>query len=176
MKSVFKTLFVVTLLVLSLPVTAQRSGATKDPSLNRGDGLAMSRSDLNKMRNQNQDKNIRQTDLYMFASAFSMLDSVIYVSDIHKVDGVTVNNKWFLKNRVDFERQFMERVSEESVYDLEEIMLPVIYYSEKEKNVVKQREKLIKRNAKTNKYSLNYIQGFRFTNPIEVADSTAAQQ
>ena len=176
MRAVLKTVLAAAMIMFSLTASAQRSGRTKDPTINRGDGLEMSRSDLSKIRNQKQDKNSRKTNLYMFASSFSMLDSVIYVSDVHKVDSVTVNNKWFLKNRVAFEQQFMDRVSQESVYDLEEVMMPVIYYGEKEKKVLKQREKLIKRNGKSNRYALNTINDFIFVNPVEEAESETEQQ
>lgn len=175
MRAVLNIVLAVAMMLFSLSASAQRSGRTKDPTLNRGDGLEMSRSDLSKMRNQKQDKNSRETNLYMFASSFSMLDSVIYVSDVNKVDSVIVNNRWFLKNRVNFEQQFMERVSQESVYDLEEVMMPVIYYGEKEKKVLKQRDKLIKRNGKTNRYSLFFIKDFRFVNPIEEAEPETEQ-
>ncbi|MBO4561133.1 MAG: hypothetical protein J5705_04090 [Bacteroidaceae bacterium] len=176
MRAVLKTVLAAAMIMFSLTASAQRSGRTKDPTINRGDGLEMSRSDLSKIRNQKQDKNSRKTNLYMFASSFSMLDSVIYVSDVHKVDSVMVNNKWFLKNRVAFEQQFMDRVSQESVYDLEEVMMPVIYYGEKEKKVLKQREKLIKRNGKSNRYALNTINDFIFVNPVEEAESETEQQ
>jgi len=175
MRAVLKTVLAAAMIVFSLSASAQRSGKSKDPTINRGDGLEMSRSDLSKIRNQKQEKNTRKTNLYMFASSFSMLDSVIYVSEVHKVDSVIVNNKWFLKNRVDFEQQFMDRVSQESVFDLEEVMMPVIYYGEKEKKVLKQRDKLMKRNGKTNRYALNFINDFKFVNPVEETSETEQQ-
>ena len=72
----------------------------------------MSRKDLAKMRNQKQDKNSRQVDVYMFATSFSILDSILYVSDIQLVNDVTVNNKWFIKERLVFEKQFADFVTQ----------------------------------------------------------------
>ena len=96
MVTVTKPALLATFLLLSLSLAAQRSGRTKDPTLNKGEGLEMTRSDLDKMRNQNQNKNARQVDVYMFAASFSILDSVLYVSDIQKVNDVVVNNRWFI--------------------------------------------------------------------------------
>ena len=62
MRTVFKPIVAAAFLVFSLPLYAQRSGV-KDPTLNRGEGLEMTRSDLDKMRNQSQDKNSRQVDI-----------------------------------------------------------------------------------------------------------------
>jgi len=120
----------------------------------------MTRKDLDKMRNQNQDKNARQVDLYIFAASFSLLDSVIYISDIRKVDDVTVNNKWFIKNRADFETQFTDYIKEGT----DESLLTSIYFSEKEKTLIKRRARLIKRNEKKNRFKLIQISGFNFTN------------
>ena len=75
----------------------------------------MSRKDLNKMRNQNQNKNARQVDVYMYAASFSLLDSVLYVTDIQFVKDVTVNNKWFIKDRLVFEKQFTDFVAGDGI-------------------------------------------------------------
>ena len=91
----------------------------------------MKRSDLDKMRNQKQDKNSRQIDAYMFAASFSLLDSVLYVSDVELVNDVTVNNKWFVKDRLVFEKQFEDfAVGPEG----NESYMTTLLFSEKEKN------------------------------------------
>ena len=108
--TVTKPALLATFLLLSLSLAAQRSGRTKDPTLNKGEGLEMTRSDLDKMRNQNQNKNARQVDVYMFAASFSILDSVLYVSDIQKVNDVVVNNRWFIKQRSEYESQFTTHI------------------------------------------------------------------
>ena len=161
MRKVLKPVVAVALFFIALPLMAQRSGATKDPTLNRGEGLEMTRSDLDKMRNQSQDKNSRQVDVYMFAASFSLLDSVLYVSDIQKLENVTVNNRWFVKERAAFEKQFTDYVRA----GFNESLLTSIIFSEKNKKVEKRRAKLIKRNSKTNGFALIEISGFRFSNP-----------
>lgn len=150
-------------LILSLTVSAQRSGRTGDPTLNKGEGLERTRNDLDKMRNQNQDKNARQLNLYMFGASFSLLDSVLYISEISEVDDVTVNNKWFIKDRSSFESQFTDRVKT----DNDDSMLTSVYFSEKEKKVAKRRSRLVKRNAKKNKFLLIKVSDFTFSRPSE---------
>jgi hypothetical protein len=144
-------------------VSAQRSGRTGDPTLNKGEGLERTRNDLDKMRNQNQDKNARQLNLYMFGASFSLLDSVLYISEISEVDDVTVNNKWFIKDRSSFESQFTDRVKT----DNDDSMLTSVYFSEKEKKVAKRRSRLVKRNAKKNKFLLIKVSDFTFSRPSE---------
>ena len=75
MRTVFKPLFAAALLLAALPLSAQRGRRSQDPTLNRGEGLEKSRADLDKMRNQNQNKNAREISVYMLATSFSLLDS-----------------------------------------------------------------------------------------------------
>ena len=150
------------LLLFTLSVSAQRSGRTQDPTLNKGEGLSVSRKELNKMRNQNQDKNARQVDVYMYAASFSLLDSAIYVSDIQLVKDVTVNNKWFIKDRLVFEKQFTDYVSGN---DMNESFMTSLLFSEKEKQLIKKRNRVIKRNKKKNGFKLYEIPDFKFSKP-----------
>ena len=161
MVTVTKLALLATFLLLSLSLAAQRSGRTKDPTLNKGEGLEMTRSDLDKMRNQNQNKNARQVDVYMFAASFSILDSVLYVSDIQKVNDVVVNNRWFIKQRPEYESQFTTHIGAGD----EESLLTSLYYSEKLKKITKRRSALIKRNARKNRFLLINVQGFSFSKP-----------
>lgn len=161
MRKALKPIFAVVLLFVAFPLWAQRSGTTKDPTLNRGEGLEMTRSDLDKMRNQSQDKNSRQVDVYMFAASFSLLDSVLYVSDIQKLENVTVNNRWFVKERATFEKQFTDYIR----VGFNESQLTSIIFSENIKKVQKRKARLIKRNAKTNRFALIEVSGFGFSNP-----------
>ena len=158
-----KPVLTAALLLFTLSLSAQRSGrATQDPTLNKGEGLSMSRKDLNKMRNQNQNKNARQVDVYMYAASVSLLDSVLYVSEIQLVKDVTVNNKWFIKDRLAFEKQFTDFVCGD---DINESIMTSLLFSEKEKQLIKKRARLIKRNKKKNGYKLYEIPGFKFTVP-----------
>jgi hypothetical protein len=150
------------LLLFTLSVSAQRSNRTQDPTLNKGEGLSMSRKELNKMRNQNQEKNARQVDVYMYAASFSILDSVLYVSDIQLVNDVTVNNKWFVKDRLVFEKQFTDYVCGN---DINESIMTSLLFSEKEKQLIKKKERLIKRNKKKNRFKLYEIPDFKFVKP-----------
>lgn len=127
----------------------------------------MSRKDLDKMRNQNQEKNSKQVDIYMFAASFSLLDSVIFVSDIQLVKDVTVNNKWFVKDRVFFEKQFTDYIAGT---DEDETLMTSLLFAEKEKKLIKQRARLIKRNKKKNGFKLNEISAFTFSNTESVPE------
>lgn len=166
MRTVFRLLFVAASLFFALPLYAQRSGNTKDPTVNKGEGLEMTRSDLDKIRNNSQDKKSRQVDIYIFAASFSLIDSVLYVSDIQKIDDVTVNNKWFLKDRMAFESQFRDYVQTGD----DESQLSSICFSEKQKKVERDRARLIRRNDKKNRFVLKEVSGFRFSKPT--ADSS----
>ena len=75
---------------------------------------------------------------------------------------MTVNNKWFLKERAGFEEQFNEHVGA----DVDESLMSSVYFSEKEKKMVKRRAKLIKRNAKKNRFALIQVTDFKFTNIV----------
>ena len=121
----------------------------------------MNRSDLDKMRNQKQDKNSAQVNVYMFAAAFSMLDSVLYVSDIQLVNDVAVNNKWFLKERLAFEKQFNDYVAGTD----NESYMTSVQFSDKEKKVIKNRERLIKRNKRKTGFKMYKVADFKFSNP-----------
>ena len=164
MRTVLRPLIMAAFLLFTLSVSAQRSGRAKDPTLNKGEGLEMSRKDLDKMRNQKQEKNSRQVDVYMFAASFSLLDSVLFVSDIQFVSNVTVNNKWFIKDRLFFEKQFTEFVVGPDDFENESYMTSLLF-AEKEKKLIRKREHLIKRNKKKNGFKLNQVSAFTFSNP-----------
>jgi hypothetical protein len=166
MRAVLKPILMVAFILIALPVSAQRSGRTQDPTLNKGEGLEMNRKDLDKMRNQKQDKNARQVNVYMFAACFSLLDSVMYVSDIQLVNDVTVNNKWFVKERLAFEKQFTDFVA--GTDEGAESYMTSLQFSEKEKKLQKNKSRLIKRSQKKNGFKYYQISGFRFENPVSV--------
>lgn len=159
MRVSLKPVLVAVMLLSALSVSAQRSGRTKDPTLNRGEGLEMSRSDLDKMRNQNQDKNSRIVDIYIFGASFSLLDSVLYVSYPQKMENVTVNNRRFLKGRADLEKQYADYLSNGA----ESSQMSTIYFSEKLEKLEKSRARLIKRNSRKNRFALVQMPEFQFT-------------
>lgn len=159
MRVSLKPVLVAVMLLSALSVSAQRSGRTKDPTLNRGEGLEMSRSDLDKMRNQNQDKNSRIVDIYIFGASFSLLDSVLYVSYPQKMENVTVNNRRFLKGRADLEKQYADYLSNGA----ESSQMSTIFFSEKLEKLEKSRARLIKRNSKKNRFNLVQMPEFQFT-------------
>lgn len=127
----------------------------------------MSRKDLDKMRNQKQDKNAAQVDVYMFAASFSMLDSVLYISDIQFINDVAVNNKWFLKERLAFEKQFNDYVAGT---DENESYMTSVQFSDKEKKLIKNRERLIKRNKRKTGFKMYQVADFKFSNPVPVEE------
>lgn len=159
MRVSLKQVLVAVMLLSAVSVSAQRSGRTKDPTLNRGEGLEMSRSDLDKMRNQSQDKNARIVDIYIFGASFSIIDSVLYVSYPQKMENVTVNNKRFLKSRAELEKQFADFLGNGA----ESSQMSTIYFSEKLAKLEKSREKLIKRNSRKNRFNLVQVPEFQFT-------------
>ena len=102
----------------------------------------------------------------MFAASFSLIDSVLFVSDVQKVDDVIVNNKWFVKERASFETQFTDHVRG----GFNESYLTSIYFSEKSQKMNKRRAKLIKRNARKNGFNLVQVSDFKFVNPDPQAE------
>ena len=162
MRLSLKPFLIIFAFLLSMPASSQRSGRTKDPTLNPGQGLEVSREELSSIRNNNQDKNARQVDLYMFGICYSVLDSTLFISDVRLVQNAVVNNKWFLKNRNEYENQFREFVS--GTYD--DSMIPVIYFSDNKKRVVRQRETLLKRNKKKVGFEKIEVRGFDFKVPV----------
>lgn len=128
--------------------------------LEAGQGLKMDRKDLDKMRNDNQDKKSKTVDVYLAAVSYSIVDSVMFVSDIQKMDDETVNNRWFLINRQAYENQFSAFVSDGK----DETMLSFLYFSSKSADVEKKVRHLLKRNSKTNEFEVKKIGGeFSFT-------------
>lgn len=114
------------------------------------------------MRNQNQEKNSRQVDVYMYVASFSLLDSALFVSDIQFVRDVTVNNKWFVKDRLAFEKQFSDYVVGS---DENESYMSSLVFSDKEKKLIRKRGKLIRRNRKKNGFRLYEVTDFKFVKP-----------
>ena len=127
----------------------------------------MNRKDLAKMRNQNQEKNSRQVDVYMYVASFSLLDSTLFVTDIQFVKDVTVNNKWFIKDRLAFEKQFTDYIVGK---DVEGSYMTSLLFAEKEKKLIRKKARLIKRNKKKNGFKLNEVSGFKFSKPEPEAE------
>ena len=162
MRTVLKPVIATAFLLFSLSLSAQRSGRSQDPTLKKGEALEMNRKDLAKMRNQNQEKNSRQVDVYMYVASFSLLDSALFVSDIQFVRDVTVNNKWFVKDRLAFEKQFSDYVVGS---DENESYMSSLVFSDKEKKLIRKRGKLIRRNRKKNGFRLYEVTDFKFVKP-----------
>ncbi len=151
--------------MISAGASAQSRDRNQSPVLGIGQGLEMNRSDLAKMRNNKQEKNSEQTDVYMFAVAFSLIDSVMYTSDIQKMEAETLNNHWFLKNREGYENQFSAFVTGGD----DETTVTFLYFSEEEKRAVRKLATLVKRNSKTNRFPIiGTGEEFRFTPIVEL--------
>ncbi len=151
-------------LLLSVGIVAQAQNRSKSAVLETGQGLEMDRGDLEKMRNNNQDKKSRVVDVYLMAVSYSIVDSVMFVSDIRKMDNETVNNHYFLINRQAYENQFSAFVSDGN----DETMITFLYFSEKEEDLFKKESRLLKRNAKTNKFEVKKTGAeFAFTSITE---------
>lgn len=146
-----------------MPAMAQRSGRSQNPTLSVGDGLEMNRSDLAKIRNSSQDKNSEQLSVYLFAASFSPLDSVLYVSDVMNLDNVTINNRWFVQDRLEFERQFTSFIKADFP---SESLYTSLFFSTKLSKMDKRRLKLIKRSTRKNGYELKEMWDFEFVVPV----------
>ena len=83
----------------------------------------------------------------------------MYVSDVQFVEGLTVFNRWFLRNRSDYEKQFNSFAAQERY----ELYIPVIYFAESEKKLIRQREALIKRNKRKMGLYLVEVDDFQFS-------------
>lgn len=150
------------LLLLLLPAcaSARQSGGAKSPVLEAGQGLKMNRGDLEEMRNNSQDKKSRKADIYVVAVSYSIVDSVMYVSDVRKMEDETVNNRLFLIHRQAYENQFSAFVSGGN----DETMMTYLHFSEREKEPARYLKHLLKRNSKTNKFEVKRVgEEFSFT-------------
>ena len=94
----------------------------------------------------------------MFAIAFSHLDSVVYTTAVQKMENEVVNNGYFLENRSKYESlllDYMYRMGETN-------RMAVLYFDEKEKKVVKKKQKVLKRIKKHHSYSVGELLDFSF--------------
>jgi len=146
-------------LVASVYSYAQTPDRTKSPVLQPGEGLTRTQKDVESMRNDNQDKKARRTDVYVCALSFSPVDSVMYISNIQKIEQTVVRNRWFLEERSLLEQKFEDYVRERAG----NLQLSSLFFSEKEKKVLKQRERIIRINNKKKRFKVQYTGAdFRF--------------
>ena len=138
---------------------AQTPDRTQSPVLQPGEGLTRSRKDVESIRNDNQDKRARQTVVYVCALSFSPVDSVMFISNIQKIEQTIVRNRWFLEDRAVLERKFEDYVRDRAG----NLQLSSLFFSEKEKKVLKQRERIIRKNNKKKRFKVQYTGAdFRF--------------
>ncbi|MCQ2083872.1 MAG: hypothetical protein MJY58_05210 [Bacteroidaceae bacterium] len=162
-RRILSVVFCVAMLV-STAVCAKSPRSEKSPVLTTGQGLEMTRSDLEEMRNNSQDKNSKILDVYMAAVSYSIVDSVMFVSDAQKMEAETVNNKWFLKNRQAYENQFSAFVSGGD----DETMITFLYFSAKESKLLRKLQHLLKRNGRSNRFEVKSTGAeFKFSPVVE---------
>lgn len=152
--------FVYIFLISVLPVLgfAQNNRTQKSPIVEKGSGLKKSQADVESMRNDSQNKNEEIKDIFMFAMAFSHLDSVLYVTGIQKMENEQVNNGYFLVNRDRYESALLDYM-----YGMgESNRMVVIYFGEKEKSIIKKKQKVLKRVKKHHSYSVGELLDFKF--------------
>lgn len=101
-------------------------------------------------------------DVFIFGVSFSLVDSVMFVSDIQKLQSESVNNRWFMKNRQGYENQFSSFVTDGN----DETMVTFVCFSDKEKKTVRKLDRILKKNAKGNGFPVTKASDFRFV-PIE---------
>lgn len=154
-------MFLACLLTLTLSGAgfAQTPDRTKSPVLQPGEGLTKSKKDVEAMRNDKQEKRVREADVYVCALSFSPVDSVMFLSNIQKMENAVVRNRWFLEDRAVLEKKFEDYVRERAG----NFQLSSIFFSEKEKKVLKQRERIIRKNNKKKRFKVQYTGAdFRF--------------
>lgn len=127
-----------------------RSPRSKSAVLETGQGLEMSRSDLEKIRNNSQDRKSRTANLFLAAVSYSIVDSVMFVSDIQMMENETVNNHWFMKNRQAYENQFSSYVSDGD----DETMITFLYFADRKKVIERKVRHLLKKNSKSNRFGV----------------------
>lgn len=130
----------------------------KNPIIEKGGALTRTQADVESMRNDSQNKNSEVKDIYMFAIAFSHLDPVVYTTAVQKMENEVVNNGYFLENRSKYESlllDYMYRMGETN-------RMAVLYFDEKEKKVVKKKQKVLKRIKKHHSYSVGELLDFSF--------------
>ncbi|MBO7588050.1 MAG: hypothetical protein J6T18_01320 [Bacteroidaceae bacterium] len=156
-----RRLFLACLLTLTVSGAgfAQTPDRTKSPVLQPGEGLTKSKKDVEAMRNDKQEKRVREADVYVCALSFSPVDSVMFLSNIQKMENAVVRNRWFLEDRAVLEKKFEDYVRERAG----NFQLSSIFFSEKEKKVLKQRERIIRKNNKKKRFKVQYTGAdFRF--------------
>jgi hypothetical protein len=130
----------------------------KSPIVEKGGALTRTQADVESMRNDSQYKNAEVKDVYMFALTFSHLDSVVYVTKIQLMENETVYNGYFLENRDKYESILLDYM-----YGMgESNRLAVVYFNDKEKNIVKKKQKVLKRIKKRHSYSVGELLDFSF--------------
>ena len=146
--------FFSSLLVLSFSAIglAQTTNRSQNPILQPGEGLTMSKKDVESIRNDGQDKKAKTTDVYVCAISFSPVDSTMYISNIQKIEQVVVKNKWFIDNRQALEQEFDDYVKDKAG----DLQYSSLFFSEKEKRVLKQRERIIRKNNKKKRFNMRY--------------------
>lgn len=148
-------------LLPSLAASAQHSDRLSSPTLNVGEGLTTDKSELLSKRNNKQNKNSRVLDIYMFAASYSLVDSLLFISDVQKVENVTLNNKWFLVDRAKYEAQYSDFIGSE----FNETMISVVYFAKKEKPMARRKEHILKRNEKKVHFEVDLTPDFIFEQP-----------
>ena len=137
---------------------SEKEQKQKSPIVEKGGALTRKRADVESMRNDSQYKNAEVKDVYMFALTFSHLDSVVYVTKIQLMENETVYNGYFLENRDKYESILLDYM-----YGMgESNRLAVVYFNDKEKNIVKKKQKVLKRIKKRHSYSVGELLDFSF--------------
>lgn len=143
---------------LSVSVFGQSDNSQRSAVIEKGGALSKTREDVESMRNDSQNKNAEIKDVYMFALTFSHLDSVVYVTKIQKMENEQVNNGYFLENREQYESAIIDYM-----YGMGQTnRMAVIYFNDKEKRIIKEKQKVLKRVKKHHSYSVGELLDFSF--------------
>lgn len=140
-------LVVISMMLAVMTAMAQQPQRSMDPTLNPGQGLTMTPKQLEEMRGDGQNKRTAQKDIWLFGVSFSLIDSVVYVTEVQQLKDMIVSNGWFLYNRAELEGQFQSWLMQETGIA---VPMTTLYFHEKQKRMEKKRERVIKRLRKKN--------------------------
>lgn len=152
------------LLLISLNSFSQTvNNRSANPMMNPTEGLTASKEDVNSKYSNKKIKDADTVSVYMFAVSFSFMDSIMFFSDVQKVDDAVVYNNTFLGGLTSYEQQFASYVEQLG----HNSQIPVIYFSKKEKAIQKKYKAAKKQGTKKLKLEITEVgDGFRFSTPL----------
>lgn len=170
----FVTLALASALLLVMPAAgfAQNRSRSEDPTVNRGEGLTASKSRV-ESRRSNKVKKEDQAEfvpVYMFATSFSLMDTVIYVSSIQKMENEKISAKCFLENRTAYSAQFSNYMESCGA----EMQTSALFFNTKWKKILRQYSKVRKKAIDKHGFTITDMGEFKFEKVEEPVEAELA--